>query len=141
MSATGAVLGKRTKLSLGKAANTLVDFTGMGRGTQNVTRGRSIGSTTIPGGRGVTASQLGKFVTHDFGVTCDSNATHDPVLRDAFGQRLYGQLRELGDGSGKPQSVFECVAQTLTITFDLPSDRVTWSLSTNVDGTPNDAVQ
>lgn len=130
--------GILTGLSLGHAANRLVEFSGVGSSVQNITRGQTVAVTPRTGGRGLGGVQLGKFVTHDFGVACSSNDTHDPVLADprAPGGRIFGRYQETPDEAAV---TFEAVVQTLTLTLSLANDTATWAAAFAVDGIPTGA--
>lgn len=136
-------LGKNTKLRLGRTSTAdKTDVTGVGQGTDSISRGRTIDTATRPGGRGRTITALGNFVTHDFGVSAmTSHAVHDGLLRDAFGQRLHGDYREEGDADGKPVATFQAVVATLTLSFNHDDDSVSWGMTCQVDGKPTETTQ
>jgi len=130
------VLNVNNELELGPTAATRVSFTGEVSGTDSLTEGRVIDTRRVPGGRGRGGSQQGKFVTHDFDLDTDANATHDQILRAAAAQRLYGQWRVEGTGSGKPNSVFEGVVARWSKTWDIATDAIRYSVGIAVDGRP-----
>ena len=132
--------GTKSKLSLRRSATgTWVDFTGVAAGTSNITMGRTVDARAIPGGRGVLANQRGNFTVHDFGFICDANSTHDPVLRDANGQRIWFRFDPEGSSSGNDRYTGEAVA-TVNKSFDMSTDAVTYSVSMAVDGSPTKAT-
>ena len=74
-------------------------------------------------------------MTHDFGIQCSSNKTHDPVLGDATvpGGRLAGRYRETPD---EDALTFDAVVRTLTLTISPTQDAVSWQAVLAVDGSP-----
>ncbi|MCY4599756.1 MAG: hypothetical protein OXF27_07540 [Acidobacteria bacterium] len=125
----------RAALGLGPVAGALSAFSGVGSGVQDIRRGRTVQVTPRTGGRGIGGVQLGRFVTHDFGVGCFSTAEHDAVLSQAAGQRVAGVYVEQPGVTGL---TFEAVVQSLALAFDKSTDAVTWGAQFAVDGSPAD---
>ena len=134
------VLGKRSSLLLGHTAANKSEVAGVGAGTENIGAGYTQDTRPVPGGRGVLVNQLGDFTTSDFSLATDSNALHDPLFRSHNGRRFYFTWRPEGAVSGLPEYTGEAVG-TVSLTFDLDSDAVTWAVGMAVDGEPVEGVQ
>ena len=135
-------LGANTQMFIANASGAPgdgVDITGIAAGTAAISSSRSYTTRDIPGGRGILAGQVKDDSTITFTVATDSNAAHDPVFRDAMGQRKYITYRKL-KGSGNPQQYFEAVTMP-TLTIDPSNDSCTWSVAITVDRAPQTTDQ
>lgn len=131
------ILGKKSVLrvassSAGLAAASAI-VTGLAEGTDSIGRSQSRDTREVPGGRGAMVYQHGKFQTEDFSLSCDSNSKHDAIFRTANGKKLHFMWSPEGEESGTPSYTGEFVA-TCSLTADINSDAVRWSVSAAVDG-------
>ena len=129
------ILGVNSNLLLGVTSGNKVNFTGVASGAEAIEEAWTQDSSDVAGGRGITASQPGRFLDLQFTHGCRSNALLDPVMRAAFGGRLYGTWASQGGASGSPSNVFDAVAEP-TLTFGYESDVVSWANTLYVDGNP-----
>ena len=129
------ILGVNSNLLLGLTSGNKVNFTGVASGAESIEEAWSQDSSDVAGGRGVIASQPGRFLDLQFTHGCRSNAALDAVMREAFGARLYGTWASQGGASGSPSNLFEAVAQP-TLTFGYQSNVVSWTNTLYVDGNP-----
>ena len=134
-------LGKKAKLRVSRTSDgAKTDITGVAVGAGNLTRAIASTVRQVPGGRGVLASQLGRFDTHDFATSHDSNPAHDPLFRDGNQRRLWCEFDPEGVGSGLPRLTFQAVV-TPVWTASLENDACTWAVTWMVDGAPVETVQ
>lgn len=133
-------LGLTSILLMGRAANNKVNVTGVATGTESVSFSETQDTREIPGGRGVTATQLGSHSGITSSVASDSNPVHDPVFRDANGRRRFFTFLPTGSGAGKPSVIGEMVT-VASLTMDLDSGACTWAWDFTVDGKPTRAAQ
>ena len=129
------VLGAASRLSLGAAANALTEVTGVATGVDSIGHSRSRDTREIPGGRGAMNTQLGKYATHDFSLSADSNSIHDPIFRRLNGQRVYFEWAPSGKKAGHEKHTGSGIA-TCSLTLDDNTDACRWNVSIMVDGNP-----
>ena len=127
------VLGVNSHLVLNHAGEDPVVFTGVASGADSITNPKSLDSADVAGGRGITASQPGRFIDETFTHNCRSNSMLDPVMNRSFGARLEGTWAERGGASGLDAYTFEAVC-TPTLTFGFQSNVVSWANTLTLDG-------
>lgn len=132
---SAVILGKSTEFLLGTSAGSKVSFTGELQGTDAISLQEAHSVRPIPGGRGVAGSQQSGFETNTMTLSCDSNDTHDAVLRGQNIRRLYFTLHPEGTGTGLPQYTGEAVA-TISLAASLQPDQCRWQVQLAIDGDP-----
>lgn len=133
MSRIGILLGAKAQLLMGQTEAGQVEFTGVIAGADNITDGIEVTTRPSRGGRGRAGEQATRYVRHDFGVMCDSNPVHDPVVRDGNRKRFWFTWREHGEGSGRPQARGQGVA-VVNFGGDHETDGTDWQIAIMVDG-------
>ena len=129
------ILGINTHLLLNHTGESPVSFTGVASGADSITNPKSLDSADVAGGRGITASQPGRFIDQTFAHGCRSNEQLDPVMNRSFGARLECLYAERGGSIGSTTHAFEAVCQP-TLTFGFQSNVVSWTNTLTIDGTP-----
>ena len=114
-----------------------VDITGIGHGTDNITRTRARDYQRITGLRGLAAGQLGPHILHDFAFSCASNTIHDPVLRAANGVPTPFTYEPVA-GTGLRYSAM--AVPTTQLLLDPRTDAARWTVTMAVDGSPTTAA-
>lgn len=81
-------LGANRRLRLRKPGEAFQEITGRASGTGAITATDQQQPIPIPGGEGVSVSQLSRFVQRAFGLRTMSTPASEAVFRDTFCQRL-----------------------------------------------------
>lgn len=132
--------GDQAQLLIGLTAGAKVDITDSLRVSTPLQY--QFVTDTAPGqaGRGVSGTQLGRHRIYTHSFSCEADETTDPLFRRQTARRLFGTLRERGEGSGRPQAVYQGVARC-SLTISKVSNLTIWVVQVTIDGIPDETAQ